>query len=235
MSQELLTMEAFRSIAVFFHLGFFALAFYTLLACDYAVWSMRWNPRDLQKISIQMKLFLSGLWITGTTLIVFETGLDFSAMADSPKLLFKLIVVTILTVNGLLIHQIAIPIMANPNKVTLADARKLTAMSVVSTSHWVLAAFIGCFKPFGMLSASDISILYMAVLAVCAIAFWIISPATKTRINHRKAMITLTSLGLRRAEFESIPLLFLDSDKYKTPESKKGNQDLQQLLITNNS
>jgi len=213
MSTELLVTEAIRSVTIFLHLLFFAMAVYTLLACDYAVWTERWNPECLNSITSQMKFFLYGLWATGAMLILSDHGTDIAAIVANTKLVFKLIVVTVLTLNGALIHRVAIPLLSEGGKLIPANAKKLTAMSAVSTSHWLLAALIGCFQPLALISPYLVAAIYLGVLIACALTVWLLSPITQIKINSRKAKNKLIQLGLREPDNQTISLLCLPTVK----------------------
>ena len=54
------------------------------------------------------------LWITGLAVIGMDTGFDTGLLATKPKLLAKLTVVAVLTVNSLGLHLLAFPRMARP-------------------------------------------------------------------------------------------------------------------------
>ena len=160
-----------------------------------------------------MKLFLTGLWVTGVALVLFDFGVDTAAMAANSKLVFKLLVVISLTVNGILIHLIAIPLMSEEKMLSLGNARKLTAMSSISTSHWLLAAFIGCFQPFTSVSIFSVLVIYLIILSSCAIAVCMLSRSTQIRLNSKKAANQLIELGFKKPDNDTISLLFLSSGK----------------------
>jgi len=199
--------EVIRCSFIYVHLIFFALAFYTLLACDYAMLVRRWSVDSLLVVTKQMKLFLLGLWVTGVIVIVLDVGTDLSLLFGNNKLLFKLIVVTLLTINGMLIHNIGMPIMESPHKTTLQDARKLTFLSSMSTSHWFLAAFVGCFKPIKSMEWGQILPLYFCLLAFVMLIAFLVSPHTLEVINHRKAKTFLRRKGIGNSADDNIELI----------------------------
>lgn len=51
------------------------------------------------------------LWLSGLALIVLDIGFDAAALLAKPKLAAKLTVVSLLTINGLLLHRIAFPLL----------------------------------------------------------------------------------------------------------------------------
>jgi hypothetical protein len=68
----------------------------------------------LGKAASVATLALVVLWITGLAVIGMDTGFDTELLATKPKLLAKLSVVTVLTVNSLALHLLAFPRMAVP-------------------------------------------------------------------------------------------------------------------------
>ena len=111
-----------------------------------------------------MLVALALLWTTGLALIGLSIGLDWQALRDRPKLVAKLAVVTVLTINGIALHHFALP--------RLARGQPLPAwtLGAVSTVSWTAAALIGAARHVGpSLVLADYLVGYVAAL-VAAIA-----------------------------------------------------------------
>jgi hypothetical protein len=70
-------------------------------------------------------------------------GWDVYAMAAMPKLMTKIIVATALTLNGMLLHYIAFPLLAADNNYPRLTATVASILGSISTVSWLYAAFVG--------------------------------------------------------------------------------------------
>ncbi len=89
------------------------------------------------------------MWITGTTLIYIRTGFDPANF--TPKLLVKLLTVSVLTLNAVLISRLVLPVIeANRGRslmqLPLAVKMRMALVGAVSTSSWLLALGLGTSK-----------------------------------------------------------------------------------------
>jgi len=207
MLPEWLMLEIVRSVLVGAHLLCFALAIYTLIASDYAVWTGRWSCKCFFSIGKWMKRYLLGLWLTGGSLLLVDYGLDLSELVGNSKSALKLTVVSVLTINGIFIHKIVFPIIQIEGKLTQKDARIVACVSTISTSHWLLAAFVGFFKPIVYAPLPYLLGCYVLFFATCAVMSFLMSPAIQTRINQKRAKGILIDLGLRESKNDHITLV----------------------------
>ena len=118
-----------------------------------------------------VKWLLLALWVTGVPMVMMDIGTDVSLLLGKPKLLAKLIVVGALTLNGILLHLVAFPMVAgkpqNPNKAATIAA----TLGAVSTTSWLYTSFVAVSRivaPY--FSLHDFIILYLLSLAI-AVAF----------------------------------------------------------------
>lgn len=119
------------------------------------------------------------MWATGAAILSLRTG--FESASFSPKLLAKLCVVTILTINGLFIARIALPILIANRGQTLAGLRVrdrglLFAMAGVSGESWVVALTLGAadqlkMAPADLFVTAVPAIYAAAILAALCIGF----------------------------------------------------------------
>src|SRR5277367_1381343 len=110
-----------RQTLLYGHIIAFALAIATVLKEDvYILRAKRIDPDSLLATAKLVKWLLLALWVTGVPMVIMDIGIDISLLLGKPKLLAKLIVVGALTLNGILLHLIAFPMVTgkvqNPKK-----------------------------------------------------------------------------------------------------------------------
>jgi hypothetical protein len=92
------------------HIIAFALALATILKEDVRLLrAKRIDSASLLASAKLVKWLLLALWVTGVPMVMMDIGTDVSLLLGKPKLLAKLIVVGALTLNGILMHLFAFP------------------------------------------------------------------------------------------------------------------------------
>ena len=81
--------------------------------------------------------------------------------------MLKLACVLVLTINGIALHFLAFPALCSDSPLSLRTSAFLGATGALSTSHWLMAAFLGLAKPLGKL---PVSTLFMGYLGICCVA-----------------------------------------------------------------
>ncbi len=108
------------------------------------------------------------LWITGIGLIAMGPGLHAETILSNGKLLAKITVVTILTVNGILLHTYAFPQFSQATQTHIfGHADLLHDPGGISSVSWVVASLIGASRiiaPF--LNYAGFMSLYALSLAI---------------------------------------------------------------------
>lgn len=104
---------------------------------------------EVRRIHAVVTMAFVVIWASGVTLIWFRTG--FALEQFSPKLWCKLIVVTTLTANAVVLATSVLPALARHEGTALADLprRVLMPMSIVagvSVASWILALMLGFSK-----------------------------------------------------------------------------------------
>ncbi len=116
------------------------------------------TPCDLTNLETVHKLVWAGLgllWISGLGLLYIRTGMELSNF--TPKLVMKLGVVSLLTLNAVLLGRFAMPILArNVNKAylsfSLEDKTILCVLGAVSICSWMCGLILGIFAALKMAS-----------------------------------------------------------------------------------
>lgn len=181
MTSDLL-VTAVRQGLLFAHLVVFAFAIVTVLREDVAILrARRISTRHLRESAQFVALLLVMLWITGVALLLLDVGLDFAALASRPKLFTKLTVVVVLTINGVLLHYIAFPMMTTPQASPRRSSAICTVLGAVSTVSWLYASFVGASRVIApALSHGGFLALYALALAgALAVGFLVVRPRLK--------------------------------------------------------
>lgn len=170
---EALTPSAIvRTACVLGHLLSVLVATAGVVFADYAVFAgRRIDAKLLTAASGLVSVALGLLWVTGLMMIWMDTGFDLATIASSSKLLAKLTVASILTLNGALLHQLAFPRLATPQRAPRQAALLPTVLGAVSSASWLFAVFVAASKQLAAgLTYRDYLALYVIVLTL-GIAF----------------------------------------------------------------
>jgi hypothetical protein len=151
MIDPLLATDAIR----YAHIFSVAVGIGASFQADYAVLT-RLNERVGAQLLEMLHLYhrivwgaLFGMWITGLALIWVRTGFDLANF--TPKLFSKLAIVTLLTINAIMIGQVAMPLLGrNLDRplmaVPLGPKIAVAIVAGVSTTSWLLALAMGVSK-----------------------------------------------------------------------------------------
>lgn len=165
-----LFLPVLSQITLFIHLIAFAISLALVAKGDLAILrgDHRTSSHTLHNDAKWIVYLLCILWVTGIGLIALGPGLHPEAIFSNGKLPAKITVVTILTVNGFLLHTYAFPQFSqrhtNMSSGTLAFCLILGAISSVS---WVAASLIGASRiiaPF--LNYANFMSLYALAISV---------------------------------------------------------------------
>src|SRR5712672_2197656 len=185
-----------RQVLLYGHIIVFALAVATTIKEDvHLLRAKRIDSASLLATAKLVKWLLLALWVTGVPMVMMEIGTDVSLLLGKPKLLAKVIVVGALTLNGILLHRVAFPMITgkpkNPNKV----AAIAVTLGAVSTTSWLYASFLGVARlvtPY--FSLYDFVILYLLALAA-AVSFAILVVRARLKLLLKKSSDHLTGIS----------------------------------------
>lgn len=180
-----------RQVALFLHLIAFAFAFVLVAKSDLAMilGKYRENAARLREDTRAVSWLLVALWITGFALIGLGSGLSWEPIANNPKVLAKLTVVAVLTINGGLLHAVAFPALTRDGGRMSAGA--LTAcvvMGAVSSVSWVAASLIGASRIVApMMGYQHYMAAYGAALAIgLVVALVVVRPLIARQFSGRE-------------------------------------------------
>ena len=137
------------------HLVGLAVGFGVAVAADLSAARMLVRPLDtrtlatLERFHRLVTVGLILLWVSGGVLIWLRTGFDPAQF--TPKLIAKIGVVSLLTLNAIAIGRVGLPVMAEFQNwrfgdVPLTRRMQLAALGALSGACWVLALALGVFS-----------------------------------------------------------------------------------------
>jgi hypothetical protein len=191
-----------RQALLYGHILAFALALATILKEDVRLLrAKRIDPAALRASAGLVTWLLLALWATGVPMIMMDIGTDVSLLLGNPKLLAKLMVVGVLTINGFLLHLVAFPMVTGKPRNLNRAATIAAILGAVSTTSWLYASFVGGSRHVAQyLSLYDFVALYLLMLAV-AIPFAILVVRNRLKLALRESYhLTRQPAGQRPAQ-----------------------------------
>ncbi len=140
-------ISPYRLLLLYPHLISCCIAIGCIFLCDIKIMLNKFKldkniSNFLNEISKIVSVCLIILWITGIALICFDCGhLPHLSDLTKPKLFTKLIVVSILTINGYFLHRLVI----NKSKQNFKNI--IYTIGALSGGSWFYAIFLGIAKP----------------------------------------------------------------------------------------
>ena len=123
---------------------------------------------------------LGVLWLSGLALIALDVGADIAAVLERPKLVAKLAVVSALTLNGVVLHRVAFPMLRRGQALRASRLVLCTALGAFSTTSWLYAAFIGLSRLVAAsMSLADFMALYGLLLLAAATVVPVIASSVR--------------------------------------------------------
>jgi len=165
-----------RVLLIYVHVLAIAAAAAAVAFGDFAIFGRpRIDRTLLETASWFASIALAALWISGLTVIIMDIGFDLAQLASKPKLLAKLTVVMVLTLNSLALHWLVFPRFYLPQANALGAATLPAVFGAVSAVSWIYAAFVGVAKPFTVILGYSGFIALFALLLLGAIALALIT------------------------------------------------------------
>lgn len=113
------------------------------------------------------------LWLTGLLIIWIDTRFDVAVIMARPKLVAKVAVALLLTLNGHLLHRFFFNAVNKPPPNARRAANLATGMAAVSGASWLYAGFLGLAKPLAAFtSLAGFAVIFLGVLTLCGLCVW---------------------------------------------------------------
>ena len=174
-----------RMVLILTHLLAFAVAAAGTAFGDFAIFArQRVDTELLHQATQAVAGALALLWLSGLAVIGLDTGFAFDALAQRPKLLAKLTVVAVLTLNGAVLHLQVFDRLGQPQANPLCAAWLPSVLGAVSAASWLFAAFVGVAKAVTpLLGYGGFMALYGLTLAVAvSVALAVVRPRLASRL-----------------------------------------------------
>nr|WP_315463458.1 hypothetical protein [uncultured Rhodoferax sp.] len=177
---------AVRQLVLFAHTLVFAFAIVAVFREDVALLtSRRINSRQLKVTGRTMAWLLGLLWLTGGALILLEPSMTWEGLFAKPKLMAKLTVVSLLTLNGLLLHWIVFPMLTQPQRRPDFASLVCVIVGTVSSVSWVFASFVGVAR----LIAPAMSYIHFLTLYLVSLSIGMVVGLSFVRLRIRGLMV----------------------------------------------
>lgn len=151
---------------------------------------------ELHRIHHLIAIACGGLWISGAFLIWTRTNFDLAEF--SPKLWCKVIIVTTLTANAVVLSMVMIPRLSRLIGVRLIDlpVRQLLPMTVcagVSLSCWILALMLGSSQTLKTAGWDILVPVMLEGVAICLGGVLVVMFAARAILRRAKPTPTISS------------------------------------------
>lgn len=194
---ELTVHDAARTVLIFSHLLLCAVALTRVLQADLELVAGSITRERLASVAHTVSWLLGGLWLTGLAVIYLDTGFDPQVLAGKSKLLLKLTCVMVLTTNGALLHHVAFPLLSASGPLRLNESLVLTVTGALSSSHWIMAAFVGIARPLGKIELTTLLQAYALMCTVTVLAALALVPVVRERLTDLRMRWEIESMRYR--------------------------------------
>lgn len=181
-----------KNALVFVHLLAMAIAVGKMLEYDFRFLRSVHRPmsaqqrRDLLQTAKTMTAALIVLWVTGLGFVYLGQA-QYPGYLANEKLWMKVLTVSTLTLNGMLMHHFALPFMQQGKvflRWPLGKVLLLTGFATVSSVSWLYASFLGIARSWNDTVPFEHALgIYIALLLAAASG----SAALMTFLHHRHA------------------------------------------------
>ena len=154
---------ALRLALLYAHLLACVLALHTVLSTDWRLLNARINAKQLFHAHRRVVWVLAALWLTGGAIVALD-GL--AQLQNNPKLIAKILCVSLLTLNGVMLRLWCLPRLVSDRPLTGLEAFVLMACGALSTTCWLMAGFYGIARPLVDWTLQENLLLLGAALAV---------------------------------------------------------------------
>ena len=146
-----------KTLIVYAHLIATCIAIGTLLIQDWAILKTRGAPlsaidiKDLQKSAHIMLVALAALWVTGLALVLLGYMENPEKYLTNQKLWGKFSVVSVLTLNGIILHYFSFPRVTSSAgllKLPTKTQMIIVLTGAISTVSWLFASYLGIARPW---------------------------------------------------------------------------------------
>jgi hypothetical protein len=167
-------LSLLQQALLFLHVIVFAMTLAAVLREDLRLLATRRidTPRLLHTARA-VSVGLSALWASGLMLVAIDAATSIGPWQPSAKLQAKVIVVSVLTINGWALHAWVFPRLWGVAVRLQRGLWPAAALGAISSASWVTASFVGVARVVSpWLSLAGFMALYGALVAVCMALAW---------------------------------------------------------------
>ncbi len=143
------------------------------------------------------------IWITGLAILLYYF-LEAPQLLENPKIWGKFFIVVMLTINGFMIHNHAIPSLKNLTGSRVLDrnfsevAIKYLPIVTISVVSWAMAFLLGAYKELnGVVSSGTIIAVYLATLLAAYMLIVLVCFVMKLGMSEKPQARTALPSGYR--------------------------------------
>lgn len=166
--------DIFRLALLYAHLMAFAISLSAVARADWRLLRRGFAALDMAALQSTTRVVVPGLivlMLSGAAIASIDTGLQWAALLERPKLMAKLCVVSALLANGIALHALAFPQLGRKSNHPRLVAVLMCLSGAISSASWLYAGFLGIAKPLvGRLNWLEFMMAYGFLVAIGFIA-----------------------------------------------------------------
>jgi hypothetical protein len=177
-AMQLLLRPLLHQGALFVHVVAFAVTLSAVLHEDLRWWRQRSiDAQHLKSAMRTVSVGLAVLWASGLVLVGFAATASPGPWVPSAKLSAKLVVVSLLTLNGWVLHARVFPRLLRELESRTLSPQRLGALPVAlgafSSASWIFASFLGVARPLApVLPLAGFMALYVLSVGLAGVLAW---------------------------------------------------------------
>jgi hypothetical protein len=180
-------MEIQRMVLLMLHLACVMVAVVGIAFADLSLFKERRIDDQLLRTGCRLvAAALTLLWVTGLFIIWLDTKFDLQQIVTRPKLVAKIGVAVLCTLNGVLLHRYFFTSFSSPPADLRKAANSAAVMAAISGASWLYAGFLGMARPLGrVLSLPAFASIYVALLLIGGLfVVWVVRPRMLQIYRH---------------------------------------------------
>ena len=214
----LATLDLTRLAVVYIHLIACCISLGAILASDIGMMARIFQGRDgepdahMQYLKWTVSAALCVLWGTGSFFVWQDSAVsDLAHTLTNPKMQAKIIVVTLLTLNGLVLHYSVFPMLSKAGSLLNLNSHQRVGVigaGALSGVSWMYAAFLGIARPLAWKYPLQQLLLAYPFLVVAAFAgVWCLT-SWAIRRNRDHARVAVREHGSFNGNIHGLPRQF---------------------------
>jgi len=152
--------------------------------------TQRTDPHHFKELQETVVLALAALWVSGALIVALDTSVKGLEYFGNPKLQAKITIVSLLTLNGVLLHHRVLPWMQKAgNLLNLSFGQRMFAVFAGSVSgvSWAYAALMGVGRPLSWkYSLAELLVAYPVLISSGFVAMMTLTSWSQYRVSEQR-------------------------------------------------